>query len=69
MKYLFVFIVFISVAASTYCTQPLQIIPKPSEIEYQNGTVVRLGEIYGVETPVNRFVYNCILPMELKARS
>jgi 2-dehydropantoate 2-reductase len=42
---------------------------KPSEIEYQNGTVVRLGEKYGVETPVNRFVYHCILPMELKARN
>lgn len=41
---------------------------KPSEIEYQNGTVVRLGEKYGVATPVNRFVYNCILPGELKAR-
>jgi 2-dehydropantoate 2-reductase len=41
---------------------------KPSEIEYQNGTVVRLGEKYGIDTPVNRFVYNCILPMEIKAR-
>ena len=41
---------------------------RPSEIEYQNGTVVRLGEKYGVATPVNRFVYNCILPMEIKAR-
>ncbi len=41
---------------------------KPSEIEYQNGTVVRLGKRYGVETPVNRFVYNCILPTEIKAR-
>ena len=41
---------------------------KPSEIDYQNGTVVRLGQKYGVETPVNKFVYNCILPMELKAR-
>jgi 2-dehydropantoate 2-reductase len=41
---------------------------KPSEIEYQNGTVVRLGQKYGVDTPVNRFVYACILPMELKAR-
>lgn len=41
---------------------------KPSEIEYQNGAVVKLGEKYGIETPVNRFVYNCILPMELKAR-
>jgi len=42
---------------------------KPSEIEYQNGTVVRLGEKYEVDTPVNRFVYECILPMELKARN
>jgi 2-dehydropantoate 2-reductase len=42
---------------------------KPSEIEYQNGTVVRLGEKYGVDTPVNRYVYNCILPMEIRART
>lgn len=41
---------------------------KPSEIEYQNGTVVRLGWEHDVETPVNRFVYSCMLPMESKAR-
>ena len=41
---------------------------RPSEIEYQNGAVVRLGEKYGVDTPVNRFVYYTILPMDLKAR-
>jgi len=41
---------------------------KPSEIDYQNGMVVKLGQKYGVETPINKFVYNCILPMELKAR-
>lgn len=41
---------------------------RPSEIDYQNGTVVKLGKKYNVDTPVNRFVYNCILPMELKAR-
>jgi len=41
---------------------------KPSEIEYQNGTVVKLGEKYGVATPINRFVYQCIMPSELKAR-
>ena len=41
---------------------------KPSEIEYQNGTVVKLGQKHGVPTPVNRFVYNCILPMEKRAR-
>jgi 2-dehydropantoate 2-reductase len=37
---------------------------KPSEIEYQNGTVVKLSDKYGLESPINRFVYNCILPME-----
>jgi len=41
---------------------------KPSEIDYQNGTVVKLGNKFGIETPLNKFVYNCILPMELKAR-
>jgi 2-dehydropantoate 2-reductase len=41
---------------------------KPSEIDYQNGTVVKLGEKLGVPTPVNRFVYHALLPMELKAR-
>ncbi len=41
---------------------------KPTEIEYLNGTVVKLGKQYGVDTPVNRFVYNCIVPMEIKAR-
>ena len=41
---------------------------KPSEIEYQNGTVVRLGEKYGIATPINKFVYHCILPNELKVR-
>ena len=41
---------------------------RPSEIEYQNGTVVRLAQKYGVEVPVNKFVYSCILPMEIKAR-
>lgn len=42
---------------------------KPSEIEYQNGTVVKLGLTYGVETPINSFIYNCVLPMENRARN
>lgn len=41
---------------------------KPSEIEYQNGTVVELGEKLGVPVPLNRFIYHSILPMERKAR-
>jgi 2-dehydropantoate 2-reductase len=42
---------------------------KPSEIEYQNGTVVKLGAKLGVPTPINRYVYYSILPMEMKART
>ncbi|TRX60404.1 ketopantoate reductase family protein [Carboxylicivirga sp. M1479] len=41
---------------------------KPSEIDYQNGTVVKLAEQLGVDVPVNQFIYNCILPSELKVR-
>jgi 2-dehydropantoate 2-reductase len=41
---------------------------KPSELETQNGAVVRLGKEVGVETPVNNFIYNSLLPMEMRAR-
>ncbi len=41
---------------------------RPSEIYYQNGAVVTLGENHGIDTPINRYVFNSILPMELKAR-
>ena len=41
---------------------------KPSEIEYQNGTVVKLGEKLNIPTPINKFIYACILPMEKRAR-
>jgi 2-dehydropantoate 2-reductase len=41
---------------------------RPSELEYQNGTVVRLAEKYGLEVPVNKFIYSVLLPQERKAR-
>lgn len=41
---------------------------KPSELEYQNGTVVRLAEKAGVDVPVNRFIYHSLLLMEKRAR-
>ena len=41
---------------------------RPSELEYQNGAVVRLGRENSVDTPVNALIYNCLLPQELKAR-
>ena len=42
---------------------------RPSELEVQNGGVVRLGLEVGVPTPVNSFIYNSLLPQEMKARS
>jgi 2-dehydropantoate 2-reductase len=42
---------------------------RPSELGAQNGAVVRLGERYGIATPVNSFVYASLLPQELQARA
>ena len=41
---------------------------RPSELDMQNGAVVRLGQEVGVETPVNAFIYHSLLPMEMRAR-
>ncbi len=42
---------------------------RPSELEAQNGAVVRLGKAVDVATPLNTFIYHSLLPMELKATS
>jgi 2-dehydropantoate 2-reductase len=41
---------------------------KPSELEYQNGAVVRMGQESGIPTPVNTFIYSSLLPQERRAR-
>lgn len=41
---------------------------KPSELEAQNGAVVRMGAEAGIPTPNNQFIYACLLPQELRAR-
>jgi 2-dehydropantoate 2-reductase len=41
---------------------------KPSELEAQNGAVVRIGRELGVPTPTHEFIYASLLPGELKAR-
>jgi 2-dehydropantoate 2-reductase len=41
---------------------------RASELEAQNGAVVRLGREVGVATPVNAFIYHALLPQELAAR-
>ncbi|GAA4308418.1 2-dehydropantoate 2-reductase [Pontixanthobacter gangjinensis] len=42
---------------------------KPSELENFNGFIVREGEKLGLKTPVNRFIYECLKPMETEARN
>lgn len=42
---------------------------KQSEIEYQNGTVVRFGKEFGIETPINQLIYGFIKLLEKKIRT
>lgn len=42
---------------------------RPSELHEQCGAVVRYGERNGVPTPVTRFVYHSLLPLEQAARA
>lgn len=41
---------------------------RPSELEAQNGAVVRLGARAGVATPTHAFLYHSLLPQERAAR-
>ena len=41
---------------------------RPSELEAQTGSVVRLGREKQVDTSVNAFIYDCLLPGERIAR-
>jgi len=41
---------------------------RPSEIDSWSGAVVRLGRKASVSIPINEFIYNSLLPLELKAR-
>jgi 2-dehydropantoate 2-reductase len=41
---------------------------RPSELDAQIGAVVRLGEETDVATPLHKFIYDTLLPAELRAR-
>jgi len=41
---------------------------RPSELEYQTGSIVRLGKLHGVPTPTHSFIYASLLPLEQRAR-
>jgi 2-dehydropantoate 2-reductase len=42
---------------------------KPSELQNFNGYIVNEGTRLGIPTPINRFIYECLLPMENEARN
>ncbi len=54
--------------ASTASMQRDIMAGRPSELESQNGAVVRLGREVGVATPVNALIHSALLPQERKAR-
>ena len=55
-------------AAGTASMQRDVIAGRPSELHEQCGAVVRFGENKGVPTPVNRYIYHSLLPLEHSAR-
>ncbi len=56
-------------AGTTASTQRDIMNGKPSELENFNGYIVKEGKRLGIATPINEFVYECLLPMEKKARA
>ncbi|WP_430933055.1 2-dehydropantoate 2-reductase [Saccharicrinis sp. 156] len=42
---------------------------RPSELDYQNGSVVKLAQKHGIDVPVNYMIYHCLLPQEKEARN
>lgn len=41
---------------------------RPSELEFQNGSVVRLGREAGVAVPTHELIYSALLPLDRRAR-
>ena len=41
---------------------------KPSELDNFNGYIVRQGQALQIDTPINDFIYYCLLPQEKRAR-
>lgn len=41
---------------------------RPSELAFQNGAVMRIGQEVGVATPLHTTIYHSLLPQEMRAR-
>ena len=55
-------------AAATTSLQRDVMEGRPSELDAQAGSLVRLGQKVGVTTPLHGFIYHSLLPMEMQAR-
>ena len=42
---------------------------KPSELESQNGAVVRMARECGIDVPTHELIYAALQPLEMKARA
>jgi len=42
---------------------------RPSELDNFNGYIVKMGKELHITTPVNAFIFHCLLPQEKKARA
>ncbi|WP_289022589.1 2-dehydropantoate 2-reductase [uncultured Salegentibacter sp.] len=56
-------------AGTTASTQRDLMAGRPSELENFNGFIVKEAEKLGVETPVNKMIYECLRPMDKLART
>ena len=54
---------------TTASTQRDIMAERPSELENFNGFIVKEGQKLGIATPVNKNIYECLLPMEKEARN
>jgi 2-dehydropantoate 2-reductase len=56
-------------AGTTASTQRDIMAGRPSELENFNGFIVKEAEKLKISTPVNKMIYECLLPMEREARN
>ena len=41
---------------------------RPSELHFLVGSVAKSGEKVDINVPINRFIYHCLLPMEMRTK-
>lgn len=56
-------------AGTTASTQRDIMAGRPSELENFNGFIIKEAEKLKISTPINKMIYECLLPMEVEARN